>query len=114
MVQLESAKDSNEHPYMNYLTVNVITIDSMELPRLDLLKLDVEGYECAALRGAKKTIKQHRPWIWAEYILSGQDNIKACFSGIKDYKFFQVDDQNMLCVPIEKFAQVQSADLTEI
>lgn len=114
MVQIKSTEKTVEHEYMRYLDIDVITIDSMNLPRLDLLKLDVEGFECAALEGAKKTIKQHRPWVWAEYILSGPDNIKTCFSGIKDYKFFKVDDQNMLCAPEERFALIRTADLEEI
>lgn len=113
-VQIKSSKLLNEHDYMKYLNIDVITIDSMKLPRLDLLKLDVEGYECAALNGAKKTIKQYRPWIWAEYLLSGAQNIKECFGDIKDYKFFKVDYQNMLCAPTERLLQVQTADLTEI
>lgn len=114
MVQIKDSKKTQEHPYMRYLDIDVITIDSMNLPRLDLIKLDIEGYECAALNGAQKTIKKYRPWVWAEYILSGPQNIKECFNDVIDYKFFQVDDQNMLCAPIEKFAQVQANNLTEI
>ena len=114
MVQIKSTEKSNEHPYMTYLNIDVITIDSMDLPRLDLLKLDVEGFECAALEGARKTIEKHRPWVWAEYILSGPENIKTSFSKIKNYKFFKVDDQNMLCAPVEKFSSVNSTELIEI
>lgn len=114
MVQIKSSEKSSEHPYMKYLNIDVITIDSMNLPRLDLLKLDVEGFECAAIEGARKTIEKHRPWVWAEYILSGPENIKTSFGKIKDYKFFKVDDQNMLCAPAEKFAQVKASELDEI
>ena len=35
-------------------------------PRIDLIKLDIEGYEVAALRGADKIIGQHRPLILFE------------------------------------------------
>jgi len=114
MVQITESDRSAEHLYTRYLDIDVVTIDSMNLPSLDLLKLDVEGFECAALRGAKKTIKKHRPWVWAEYILSGPENIKACFDGIKDYKFFKVDDQNMLCAPTERLSQIQTTEIAEV
>lgn len=44
----------------------VVTIDSMELPRLDLLKLDIEGGELDALKGAVKTLARCRPYIVVE------------------------------------------------
>lgn len=44
----------------------VVRIDDMNLPRLDILKLDVEGMEPAALRGAKETIARCKPLIFAE------------------------------------------------
>lgn len=113
-VQIKSKQSSTEHPYMSYLDVDVITIDSMKLPRLDLIKLDIEGYECPALLGAKQTIKKHRPWVWAEYFISGAEEIKKCFNSVDDYKFFIVDEQNMLCAPAEKFALVQASNLTEV
>jgi hypothetical protein len=39
----------------------VITLDSLELPRLDVLKLDIEGAECDALLGARETLVRCRP-----------------------------------------------------
>jgi FkbM family methyltransferase len=46
--------------------VPVITLDSLELRACDLLALDIEGYEEAALRGAEATIEAHRPVILTE------------------------------------------------
>ena len=43
-----------------------ITIDSLGLKCLDLLKLDVEGFEYAALVGGCATVLQHRPVIMIE------------------------------------------------
>lgn len=47
-------------------TVFVVALDSYELPRLNFFKLDVEGFEVSALKGAKKTIAKHRPVMWVE------------------------------------------------
>jgi len=47
-------------------SIKVVTLDSLNLPRLDFLKLDVEGYELKALYGAKSTILCHMPILWVE------------------------------------------------
>jgi FkbM family methyltransferase len=47
-------------------TVRVQTVDGLSLPRLDLLKIDVEGWEAEVLRGAAASIKRHRPVLYVE------------------------------------------------
>jgi FkbM family methyltransferase len=41
--------------------VEVITLDSLELQRLDVVKLDIEGSEVDAILGASETIRRTRP-----------------------------------------------------
>jgi hypothetical protein len=94
-------------------TVEVTTIDSLGLERLDFIKLDVEGYECAALAGGLGTIQKHRPYIWVEFFISGKEPIKASLAGVPDYAFFQVDYQNMLCIPREKLTQIRFSNVAE-
>tara|TARA_B100000378_G_scaffold12118_1_gene10187 strand:+ start:195 stop:857 length:663 start_codon:yes stop_codon:yes gene_type:complete len=48
--------------------IQVIALDSLELPRLDFLKIDVEGFELECLDGAQKTIARCSPLIVAEAI----------------------------------------------
>lgn len=43
--------------------VPVMSIDSLHLTACDLIYLDIEGGEPAALKGAVETIRQHRPVI---------------------------------------------------
>jgi len=102
MVTLTEKSNHIEVPYLRYNSADVITIDSMELPGCDFLKLDIEGYECQALRGAIDTIEKYRPWIWIEYNMAGEDNIKAELKNISDYEYIIIDWQNMLCAPKER------------
>lgn len=45
---------------------SVLTIDSLNLPRLDMIKADVEGMETHLLLGAKETIARCRPVLYLE------------------------------------------------
>jgi FkbM family methyltransferase len=52
-----SASNNTSHP------VEVITLDSLNLPRLDCMKVDVEGMELDVLSGATRTISRFLPNI---------------------------------------------------
>jgi FkbM family methyltransferase len=43
-----------------------ITLDSLELPRCEFFKVDVEGMELSVLKGAKATIERLRPILYIE------------------------------------------------
>lgn len=46
--------------------VDMVTIDSMDLPGCRLIKLDIEGMEAQALEGARATIARFRPFLYVE------------------------------------------------
>lgn len=46
--------------------VPVTTVDRLDLPRCDLLKIDVEGMELDVLRGAAQTLARLRPVVYLE------------------------------------------------
>ena len=46
--------------------LRAVTIDSLNLQSCGLIKLDLEGADGLALRGARKTIKRHGPLIVVE------------------------------------------------
>lgn len=50
----------------------MVSIDSLDLQRLDFLKLDVEGMELEVLRGARATLERCKPIVMAEVIKSDQ------------------------------------------
>lgn len=50
----------------NGADVEVVRIDDLGIEDLDFLKLDVEGYELFALRGAERTLKVCRPVVCIE------------------------------------------------
>lgn len=47
-------------------TLVVMTLDSYRLPAINLLKIDIEGGEAAALRGGEQTIRRCKPVIVVE------------------------------------------------
>lgn len=47
-------------------SAHTLTLDSLALGSLGFLKLDVEGYEWYALRGAEQTVRRHRPVVMIE------------------------------------------------
>jgi hypothetical protein len=62
--------------------VRAVTVDSFALPRLDFLKVDVEGLEQDVLDGARESIARHHPMIMVEYIKAGPDRILATLDGM--------------------------------
>lgn len=61
-------------------SVDMITLDSLELTDVDLIQLDIEGYEICALRGAEETIDRCQPIIQVEILdRSDGDEVRAFF-----------------------------------
>ncbi len=57
------------------VTVQQITLDSLALPRVDFIKLDIEGMELEALSGAAETIDRCRPQMLIETIKSDKEKL---------------------------------------
>jgi len=45
-----------------------MTLDELNLPRVDFIKIDIEGMEMEALGGARETIQKYRPILLIEKI----------------------------------------------
>ncbi|WFU68882.1 MULTISPECIES: FkbM family methyltransferase [unclassified Bradyrhizobium] len=52
----------------NTVMVRKMTLDELDLPRVDFIKIDIEGMEMEALSGAQATIRKYRPILLIEKI----------------------------------------------
>jgi FkbM family methyltransferase len=82
------------------LPVEVVTLDSIGLPQLDLLKIDVEGMELDVLGGAAQTILRCRPLIFIEYWHSDEVLLEKEL-GELGYDIIDRTRMDWLCVPTE-------------
>ena len=64
-----------EVEYEKGLYVELVSIDNLELKRIDFIKLDVEGMEMSVLLGAKESIEKFKPSLMIEIIKSNKDEI---------------------------------------
>lgn len=94
--------------------VEVVTIDSLGLSRLDFVHLDAEGFEFEILRGAEKTLRSLRPVMVLE-INKGAlgrfghtDETIYCMLAILGYKWQELgvgdlrhyEQRDILCLPV--------------
>jgi len=66
-------RDGNEFigqniDYTNLVNVSKVALDEFNLPRVDLIKIDVEGMEMEVLAGAARSIERHHPIMLIEKI----------------------------------------------
>ena len=58
-------------------SLQAVSLDALNLPRIDFIKLDIEGMEMEALDGSEKSVSRHRPVILVEAIKSDAAKISA-------------------------------------
>jgi FkbM family methyltransferase len=77
--------------------VRQVSLDSMNLVNVRLMKIDIEGMEEAALEGARVTIERDRPLCLVEWIKSDKAALVAFF---KQRNYTVLDyGMNILCLP---------------
>lgn len=102
------------------ISVQLITLDSIEYQNLSVIKIDVQGFEVYVIKGAVNTITKHRPFIFIEiendqlnkYGFTEQDLIRE----IEDLNYTVIRFQkgipyqtvsgvclDCVCIPNEKF-----------
>ncbi len=68
-------------------TVRLMTVDSLNLPRLDLIKIDVEGMEVEVLQGAQATLARFRPIVMVEHLKASREAIATALASY-GYEWF--------------------------
>jgi FkbM family methyltransferase len=68
-------------------TVRMMTVDQLNLSRLDLIKVDVEGMELEVLRGARTTLERFRPIVIVEQLKAAREEIAAVLASY-GYEWF--------------------------
>jgi FkbM family methyltransferase len=77
--------------------IPVITIDSLNLSDLGFLKLDIEGSEPAALRGAKATLARCQPivlfenkWLWTRHFGLPKNAVRDFLTAVGYHQLGQI------------------------
>lgn len=98
--------------------VAVRSLDSFDLPKVDFIKIDVQGYEPRVLRGATATIDRCRPLLFVEI---EEPQLKSHGSSTADlinqilglgYRLLWIKNNypvDFLCVPKERQSQLSQA-----
>jgi FkbM family methyltransferase len=88
------------------IEVELTTIDDLNLDRLDFMKIDVEGYESFAIKGAFNTIQKYKPVIvmevWKNHFGEVDLNYtKELFKNLLDigYEITSVGGPDFLFIP---------------
>jgi FkbM family methyltransferase len=70
MIQMIITEGNTGHTHVDPNSKNgdtqITRLDSLELPVVDYIKIDCEGFEYRVLQGAEQTIKNHRPVVVIE------------------------------------------------
>jgi FkbM family methyltransferase len=69
--------------------VPLVSLDSLELERLDLVKIDVEGMEMEVLRGGRNLLARYHPIMIIEIIKSNRPELEA-FVAELGYRVFNI------------------------
>ncbi len=82
----------------NIVAIRKMAIDGLALPRVDLIKVDIEGMEMEALEGARVTIEKSRPILLVESIKAGRDALR----GWLEHRGYQVVEAGINLLAIHK------------
>ncbi len=93
--------------------VSQVPLDGSRMPRLDLLKIDVDGMELDILKGAEQTIARCRPFIYLEYDKPAMYPDMLPWLADHDYRLYRhnprlFNPQNFAGNPINVFGNLVS------
>jgi len=71
----------------NAATIRALALDSLQLARIDLIKIDVEGMELEAIDGAATSLERSRPILIVESIKTDKAKLREVLEGL-GYQLF--------------------------
>lgn len=90
--------------------VRAVSLDDMAWPRVDIIKIDIEGMEELALAGGTTLFRTQRPIAFIEWFKSDKQAIVDYFAA-RDYSVYE-SDINLLCMPKNKELDIAIAGMT--
>lgn len=81
------------------LDIAILSIDSLNVPELDLIQLDVEGYEFNVLEGGRRTIEKFKPVIIAECF---SDETHKEYMRNLGYSYMENSFSDAIYIPMER------------
>ena len=103
-VELDQTRTNKEYigqHATNFESVNLRTLDYFSFPKLDVLKIDVEGMEEKVLLGAIETIRRCKPVIFIEFLKSDPKKLKRQIEEL-GYEIREILTENFLCFPTDR------------
>ncbi len=82
--------------------VETRTLDSYNLPKVDFIKMDVEGWEDKVLEGATETILKYRPRMYIEIWPDKYQKIYDILRDDFEYTLQRVGKANYICEPVAR------------
>jgi hypothetical protein len=86
-------------------------VEALELPRLDLIKLDVDGNELPVLRGAAQTLARLRPIVVFEfcpYLLEERHEQPGALLAVFDAAGYVVYDERRMTLIADRDRLIRS------
>jgi FkbM family methyltransferase len=75
------------------------TLDSYNFPKIDFIKIDVEGWEEKVLKGGMKTILKYRPKMYIEIWAKQYEMVSDILKRELGYTLQKIGKENYLCSP---------------
>jgi FkbM family methyltransferase len=86
---------ANNNEFREEDVIKIITLDSLNIPKCDLIKVDVQGYELKLFIGAKKLISNFKPVIFLENYAWDEPSVLAKNHLINlGYDFYRLNINN--------------------
>ena len=102
---------------MEEIEVDIKTLDSLNIPKVDFIKIDVEGFEWNVIDGGRNTIERNKPIIIFEYSPVFYEKFDPSHSSkileylIENYILYDIDNYKEKIIDIIKYQERYNKDL---